>query len=71
MFLPTSLERIISLGGGIDIDASTFMPYSLERFAALASSSGATIILRNCSSLLPSSMERIASLGRGRVIFKL
>ncbi len=71
ILLPQSVERIISLGGGVSIDASKFIPQFLERFAALAANSGATLILRNCHNLLPQTMERIAALGRGKVIFNL
>ena len=69
--LPQNIERIISYGGGVSIDSSRYIPSSLERFAAFASTSGATLILRNCNNLLPSSMERIAAYGKGRVIFEL
>lgn len=71
MILPQSIERIISLGGSVSIDASNYLPQSLERFAAFAAQSGATIVLRNCGSLLPQSMERIAAYGKGKVVFNL
>lgn len=71
MLLPQSIERILSLGGGVSIDASRYLPPSLERFAAFAASSGATLILRNCNSLLPPTMERIAAFGKGNVVFTL
>lgn len=67
---PQSIEKIISLGGGVSIDASKYLPISLERFAAFASQTGATIIMRNCDGFLPTSLERIAALGKGRVIFE-
>ena len=71
MLLPQSIERILSYGGGVSIDASKYLPMSLERFASFASQSGATLILRNCEHLMPMSMERIAAFGKGRVIFEL
>ena len=71
MLLPQSIERILVLGGGVSIDASQYLPQSLERFAAFAAQSGATLILRNCKNLLPQTMERIAAYGRGRVVFTL
>ena len=71
MMLPQTIERIIALGGGVSIDASKYMPQSLERFASFAFQSGATLILRNCQSLMPNTMERIAAFGKGRVIFNL
>lgn len=71
MLLSQSIERIIALGGGVSIDASKYLPQTLERFAAFASRSGATLIMRNCKGLLPATMERIAAFGKGRVIFNL
>lgn len=67
--LPQTIERILSLGGGLSIDASRYLPQYLERFAAFAAQSGATLILRNCQGLLPQTMERIAAFGKGRVVF--
>jgi hypothetical protein len=69
--LPQTIERILVLGGGISIDASKYLPQSLERFASFASQSGAILILRNCQRLLPQTMERIAAFGKGKVIFNL
>ena len=71
ILLPQTIERIIALGGGVSIDASKYLPQSLERFAAFAFQSGATLILRNCKGLLPQTMERIAAFGKGKVIFNL
>lgn len=71
MLLPQTMDRIISLGGGVIIDASKFLPQSLERFAALAALSGAHLTFNNCSHLLPQTLERIAALGKGRVVFNL
>ena len=69
MILSSSIERIIANGGGVSIDATKYTSSSLERFAAFAAQSGATLILRNSNRLLSSSMERIAAFGRGKVIF--
>ena len=71
MLLPQTVERIISLGGGITLDASKYLPMSLERFAVFAAQSGATLTLRNSQTLLPMTMERIAAFGKGRVIFSI
>lgn len=68
--LPQSIERIISAGGSVSIDAQGYLPMSLERFAMFASQSGATLTLRNADQLLPSSLERIAAFGKGRVVFE-
>jgi hypothetical protein len=71
MYLPQTIERILALGGGVSIDATGYIPSSLERFAAFAAQSGATLILRNCRLLLPQTMERISAYGKGKVIFEL
>jgi hypothetical protein len=71
MLLPQTVERILSLGGGLSIDASGYLPQSLERFAAFAAQSGATLILRNSQGLLPQTIERIAAFGKGRVVFNI
>lgn len=71
MLLPLSIERVLALGGGVSIDASRYLPQSLDRFAAFAAQSGATLILRNCGGLLPQTMERIAAYGKGKVVFNL
>jgi len=69
--LPQSIERIISLGGGVSVDGSNYLPQTLERFATFAASSGATLIIRNANRFLPASLERIAAFGRGKVVFEL
>jgi|GEM_PF-2385611 len=70
MLLPQSIERLIIQGGSVSIDASKYIPQSLERFANIASQSKtAVLILRNCQYLLPQTMERIAIIGKGKVTF--
>lgn len=69
--LPQTIERLLILGGGVSIDASKYLPQSLERFAAFAAQSGATLILRNSQKLLPYTLERIAALGSDKVIFNI
>ncbi|MES2224094.1 MAG: hypothetical protein V4469_04150 [Patescibacteria group bacterium] len=68
--LPQSIERIISIGGSVSVDASYYLPMSLDRFASLAVSSGAKLYIRNAQKLLPVSLERIAAIGRGVVVFE-
>lgn len=65
-----NIERILSLGGGVIIDGSAYPAFSLDRFAALAAQSGGTITLRGSSKLPQFTLERIAALGRSRVIFE-
>lgn len=68
--LSTNIERILSYGGGVSIDATHYMSSNLERFASFAAASGATLIIRNSDKLMSSSMERIAAFGKGKVIFE-
>jgi hypothetical protein len=70
MLIPSSIERIIAYGGGVSISATKYIPTSLERFAAYAANSGATLIIRDADRLIPTSLERIAAYGKGKVIFQ-
>lgn len=67
----TTIERIIAFGGGVAIDATNYTAQQMERFAAYASSSKATLIIRNCAHLPQTNLQRIAGLGQGKVIFEL
>lgn len=71
MLLAQTIERIITLGGNVSIDATKYIPQVLERFAVIAGQSGATLTIRNCGGLLPSTIERITSFGGGNVTFIL
>ena len=69
--LAQSIERIIASGGGVSVDAAKYSSQTLERFASFAAQSGATVIIRNCQHLLPTTLQRIAAFGRGKVMFHL
>lgn len=71
MMLSQNVERILSRGGGVSVDATKYLSSNLERFAAFAANSGATLIIRNSDKLLVTSLERIALIGKGRVIFEI
>lgn len=64
------LEGIISLGGGISLDASTKTTMDLKSIARLASNSGAFILLRNSGGKTMAELKEIAKLAPGKVIFE-
>jgi hypothetical protein len=67
---PDTLIRVLAAGGGLRLDAGVYPPDVLVRFAAAASSGGATLILQNADSKVPDDFVRVAAAGRGRVIFE-
>lgn len=69
MIPATNIERIISFGGGVSVDANDYSALNLERFALFASKSGATLIIRKAQNLTSLGLERIAAFGKGKVIF--
>jgi len=67
---PQTIERILSLGGGVSINSGQYTPLSLERFAMFVAQANSTLILRDASKLTPLTMERIAAASNGKVIFE-
>lgn len=72
MAFPTTIERILSLGGSVTIDLKkgTYFPQTLERFAAIASNSGAKLVIQGADTLFPDTLYKIAAFGRGSVVFE-
>ncbi len=68
--LASQIERIIASGGGVSISGENYLASQLERLAAIAANSRATLRIRNSQRFLPSQLERIAAIGNGRVIFE-
>ena len=66
----TDLKDIIRLGGGMNIDATTFTIAEPSDFAVLAERSGAIIRVKNTENLTVNNLKEIAKLGRGKVIFE-
>ena len=64
------LIRIVSHGGGLDVDLSALKADEVVRIVSFAPSSGASIILRNFTVWSVDELVRIAAIGKGRVIFK-
>jgi hypothetical protein len=69
MILASNLERLIASGGNVSIDGSKYIQRNLERFAAFAANSGATLTIRNSQRILQINLERLAAFGKGRVVF--
>jgi hypothetical protein len=64
------LKEIISLGGGMNLDATLFTVSELKEFVKLAEVSGATISVKNTERLAIYDLKTIARLGGGKVIFE-
>ena len=64
------LAKIVSYGGGIVIDSS--LPTdSLVKIVSQARSAGSTVVIKSAERKSPEELKRIASYGRGCVIFDL
>lgn len=72
IYLPSQLNQIVSVGGGvvIDMNKQLFIYSSILELALLANSTGAKIIIKN-PRFLPSQMVEIARAGGNSVIFEL
>lgn len=64
------LIRIVSAGGGFHVDCNKYTAIDLVRVANAASIGGGFIYIENASNLNVLDMVRIASAGKGHVIFK-
>lgn len=65
----SDLVRIAAAGGGFRIDCTKHFVSDIERIASAASMGGGFIILENTESMLVNDKVRIASAGKGHVIF--
>jgi hypothetical protein len=63
------LVRIVSAGGGVQVDASLKLTDDLVRIAAAARQSGARIEIKNSGRKLTQDLVRVASAGGGNVLF--
>ena len=66
----TDLKEIISLGGGMNLDATLFTVPEFKDFVKLAEISGASINVKNTERLSANDLKNIARLGGGKVIFE-
>jgi hypothetical protein len=72
MLAISDIKAIVSLGGGVSIDAVQYAIADIKQMASLAASSGATLILRNAGrAVATADIKAIASLAPGKVIFEL
>lgn len=68
--ITTDIIRIASAGGGLHIDCTDQIVTDLVRIANAASVGGGYIFLENTAKLLVEEKVRIASAGKGHVIFE-
>ena len=64
------LVRIVSAGGGVQLDAKSRLTDDLIRIAAAAKLSGAHVTFEGMSSRLTDDLVRIGAAGKGHVILK-
>ena len=64
------IVRIINFGGGVIVDASIGTD-NLVKIASHAASSGGRVIVKNANKKLTDHLVRIASFGKGAVMFDL
>lgn len=65
----TDIIRVASAGGGLHIDCTNRLVADLVRIANAASVGGGYIYLENTTRLLVEDKVRIASAGKGHVVF--
>lgn len=65
-----TLKTIIQSGAGIRLDAKSLGINQLNELAALASENQATLTLINANHILSDSLERLAGIGGGCIVFE-
>jgi len=64
------LVKIVAAGGGLVFEPGRRTTDELTRIAAAAKHSGATVVLRNMAVRKTDALIKIASAGKGKVIFE-
>ncbi|GAB3721196.1 hypothetical protein GCM10027594_01510 [Hymenobacter agri] len=67
----TDLEGIARAGGGMSLDATQYTTTALQGIGRAASSSGATIVIRNAGTKTTTDLQAIARTSPGNFIFEL
>lgn len=67
----SDLEQIVSVGGGIIIDAKGRITKDLIKIASFAAESRATVVIKNASPKTTNELMQIGAAGRGTVMFEL
>ncbi|TFZ62854.1 hypothetical protein E4631_24360 [Hymenobacter sp. UV11] len=67
----TDLKEIARAGGGISIDAAGYTTTDIKEIRRAASTSGATIVLRNSNTKTTTDLKEIARTSPGKFIFEL
>ena len=65
------LKQIVTVGGGLSIDAESKTSDQLKEIATIAAKSGAIIILKNADKKTTDQLRQIASVAPGKIIFEL
>lgn len=64
-----TLERLATMGASMVVDADGMMSVTLEKIAGLCAASGAKLYVKNAHKLMTVSLEKVALLSNGSVIF--
>jgi hypothetical protein len=65
------LKQIVSAGGGLVLDASTFTLNQLREIVSAAPPAKASITIKNLSGLTAAQLHELASLAPGLIVFDL
>lgn len=65
------LREVARAGGGMSIDAMNYTTIELKEIGRAASTSGATIVLRNADTKTATDLKEIARTSPGKFIFEL
>ena len=65
--MPTTIEKLCSLGCNVTINYSDYILTSLEKFALIIVKTNGTLTIRRCSKAVSASLEKIASIGKEHV----
>lgn len=63
------LKQILSSGGSLIIDGSSFNLSQLKQFAIEAAKSNVTINIKNASNITPDNLQKIALIAPGQITF--
>lgn len=69
ILLPDTAISVLTCGGGLRINSTKFLPDVLIRLAAAAAAGNARLEIIVDGIMLPDTMMRIATAGRGAVLF--
>ena len=71
MVLDSTVEKLCALGCNVIVNYSDYLPASLEKFTAISAKKNGTLTIKKCSKALPTSLERLAAIGKEHVTLDL